>query len=217
MDLAILSVNIGGMRIIGSADGEPVLSGIDKRPVAQEVVVRRLGIEGDAQADLTVHGGLDKAVYAYPSRNWPWWKAAKQLDCAPATFGENLTLDGCDEDDVAIGDRFRWGDAVLEISQPRAPCYKLAIHTGRPDVPQAMTVFARCGWYCRVVEEGRAQATDTKISRVAARGGPSVRDTFRALFDPRMADTAKMRVLEAPELAESWRRSLLRKLQRRGR
>ena len=214
MDLAILSVNIARARVIASVDGEPVLSGIDKRPVLHDVQVGRLGIAGDEQADLTVHGGADKAVYAYPARNWPWWKTARHLDCVPATFGENLTLDGCDEDDVAIGDRFRWGDAVLEVSQPRAPCYKLAIHLGRADVPTAMTVFARCGWYYRVVEEGRAPATDTKISRIDARGGPSVRDTFRALFDPRMADAAKLRVLEAPELAASWRRPLARKLQR---
>jgi MOSC domain-containing protein YiiM len=217
MDLAILSVNIGRAHIIGSVDGMAVLSGIGKRPVAHDVHVGRLGIEGDEQADLSVHGGADKAVYAYPSRNWAWWRAAKSLDCAPATFGENLTLDGCDEDDVAIGDRFRWGDCVLEVSQPRAPCYKLGLHTGRPDVPQAMTVFARCGWYYRVVEEGRAPATDTKISRIAAHGGPSVRDTFRALFDPRMADAAKRRVLDCADLAESWRRPLVRKLQQAGR
>jgi MOSC domain-containing protein YiiM len=214
MDLRILSVNIARARVIGTHDGHAVLSGIDKKAVAGEVVVRTLGIAGDEQADLRVHGGVDKAVYAYPSEHWEWWMREKSVACRAAAFGENLTLEGALEGDVAIGDRFRWGEALLEISQPRAPCYKLAMHTGRLDTPQAMTVSARCGWYLRVVEEGRASSR--ALERVHASGGPSVREAFRAVFaqaDWRHVDEAKLsRVHDAPALAESWRRPLARKI-----
>ncbi|HWA89378.1 MAG TPA: MOSC domain-containing protein [Rhizomicrobium sp.] len=213
MNLRILSVNIARARAIGTFDGETVISGIDKHPVAPDAVrVRALGIDGDEQADLTVHGGIDKAVYAYPSEHWPWWENAQRIACAPATFGENLTLAGASEDEVAIGDRFRWGKSVLEISQPRAPCYKLGLHTGRADAPALMTLSARCGWYCRVVEEGRAPSRDAALERVSQSGHASVRDVFRALFGRDAGEAALSRICEIPALAESWRRPLAAKL-----
>src|SRR5277367_2346190 len=117
MELRLLSVNVGLPRIIGSLHGEPVLSGIVKHPVTTRTVfVGATDIVGDSQADLSVHGGVDKAVYAYPADHWPWWEREHALPCAPATFGENLTLQGADETVVRIGDRFRWGDALLEVS-----------------------------------------------------------------------------------------------------
>jgi MOSC domain-containing protein YiiM len=213
MNLRILSVNIARARAIGTIDGESVISGIDKRGVASDAVqVGFLGIAGDEQADLTVHGGPDKAVYAYPSEHWLWWSGEKHLPCAPATFGENLTLRGGDEDEVAIGDRFRWGDAVLEVSQPRAPCFKLGMHTARADAPALMTVSARCGWYYRVVAEGRAPSRDAVLERVAESGGPTVRAAFRAMFSPHHDRDSLQRIHDAPALAQAWRRSLARKI-----
>ena len=112
MELRLLSVCVGRPKVIGHINGEPVISGIAKTSLAQEIVfVGATNIEGDSQADLTVHGGLDKAVYAYPADNWRWWETEHTLPCAPNTFGENLTLEGADETQVSIGDRFRWGDA----------------------------------------------------------------------------------------------------------
>ena len=213
MNLRILSVNIARPRIIGMWNGEAVLSGIAKTQAAADpLFVGRTNIDGDGQADLSVHGGPDKAVYAYPSAHWPWWEREKHLACGPATFGENLTLEGANENDVAIGDRFRWGDAILEISQPRAPCYKLAIHTARPDAPQLMTLSARCGWYLRVITEGAAPSRDATMERIVQSGGPSVRDAFRALFDPRISTDARLSVHDTPALAEAWRRGLAAKL-----
>ncbi|MBV9991720.1 MAG: MOSC domain-containing protein [Alphaproteobacteria bacterium] len=209
MNLRILSVNIARARDIGTFEGERVISGIDKRGVASDAVqVRRLGIVGDEQADLTVHGGVDKAVYAYPSEHWPWWEGEHRIASGPATFGENLTLEGADESAVAIGDRFRWGSALLEISQPRAPCYKLGMHAGRAEAPQIMTVSARCGWYLRVIEEGDAPSRDAALERVRESGAPSVRDVFRALFGRHADETTLSRICDVPELAESWRRPL---------
>ena len=213
MNLRILSVNIARPRIIGMWNGEAVLSGIAKTPTtANTLFVGRTNIDGDGQADLSVHGGPDKAVYAYPSAHWPWWESEKHLACGPATFGENLTLEGADENDVAIGDRFRWGDAVLEISQPRAPCYKLAVHTARPDAPQLMTLSARCGWYLRVIAEGTAPARDAAMERIVQSDGPSVREVFRALFDPRISTDVRRRIHDTPALAQAWRRGLAAKL-----
>ena len=213
MNLRILSVNIARPRIIGTWNGEAVLSGIAKKQAAADTLfVGRTNIDGDGQADLSVHGGPDKAVYAYPSAHWPWWENEKHLACRPATFGENLTLEGADENDVAIGDRFRWGDAILEVSQPRAPCYKLAIHTPRPDAPQLMTLSARCGWYLRVIAEGTAPARDAAMERIVQSDGPSVREAFRALFDPRISTDVRRRIHDTPALAQAWRRGLAAKL-----
>ena len=146
------------------------------------------------------------------SDHWPWWSTAKNLACGPNTFGENLTLAGADENDVRIGDRFRWGDAILEISQPRAPCFKLAIHTKRPDVPQAMTLSARCGWYLRVIAEGAAPTRGAMLMRVAAGIGPTVRESFAALFSPAPDRDVLRRIHDAPALSEAWRLSVNRKI-----
>jgi MOSC domain-containing protein YiiM len=214
MELRLLSVNVAQPRIIGQLNGGAVLSGIAKRPVGQRsVFVSATNIAGDGQADLSVHGGIDKAVYAYPTDHWPWWEREKALPCEPATFGENLTLEGADETAVSIGDRFRWGDAILEISQPRAPCFKLAIHTARPDAPQLMTLSGRCGWYFRVTQEGDAPALGGALVRVFESGGPSVREAFLAVFGPLMGTNRLQRVEAAPGLAESWRNPVFRRLQ----
>lgn len=212
MELQLLSLNIGRRRVIAMLHGEPVLSAIDKAPItAGDIGVRRLGLEDDEQADLSVHGGEDKAVYAYPSENWRWWEDEKNLKCGPATFGENLTLSGADEDAVAIGDRFQWGDTVLEISQPRAPCFKLALHTRRPDVPGLLTQSARCGWYFRVLHEGRAKSSD-RLTRTHRSNAASVRDTFRALYDPRADHGLVRTVFELSPLARAWKAGLARKI-----
>jgi MOSC domain-containing protein YiiM len=208
MKLKLLAVSIGMPRPIGvTAEGETVLSGIAKHAAeGDSIFVARENIEGDGQADLRVHGGRDKAVYAYPADNWPWWEREHGFACGPNSFGENLTTEGADEDHVSIGDRFRWGDALLEIAQPRAPCFKLAIHA-REDIPARLTVAARCGWYLRVVETGFAPLTGEMV-RERASGHPSVRETFIAALHPRAPEDLRARVRELPELAAAWRRML---------
>lgn len=211
MELRLLSLNTGSARVIGHVHGQEVLSAIGKKPVTGSVFVTRLGIEGDEQADLSVHGGPDKAVYAYPSDNWRWWSEEKNLPCGPATFGENLTLAGADEDAVAIGDRFEWGEALLEVSRPRSPCFKLLIHTIRTDVGAIMTRSARCGWYLRVLREGRAGAGGM-LKRIRSSDGISVRDCFVALSHPDADLELLRRAYAQEELARSCRAELARKL-----
>lgn len=206
MRLKLHTVSVGLPRVIArTADGEAVLSGIGKQKVAADsVFVGRENIEGDGQADLRVHGGRDKAVYAYPADHWAWWTSTHGLVCAPNTFGENLTLEGADEEQVHIGDRFRWGDALLEIAQPRAPCFKLGVHA-REDIPSRMIVSARCGWYLRVVETGFAP-TAGELVREHDTGGPSVREAFLAALHPRTPQTSRDRVRATEALATAWKR-----------
>jgi MOSC domain-containing protein YiiM len=217
MILHLRSVNVAVPQVIAVLNDRPVLSAIAKQPLSEmRVQVRATNIDGDAQGDLTVHGGADKAVYAYPMANWAWWEGEHALACRPATFGENLTLEGAAEDDIRIGDRFQWGASVLEVSQPRAPCFKLALHTRRDDVPPLMTLSARCGWYLRVITEGEAPVRNGTLTRIASIGGPTVSETFRALFDRRTDVKMCTQLRDMPELAEAWRRGLAKKLANKG-
>jgi len=212
MRIPVVSVNVGLPQVIGTLHGAEVWSAIAKLPVSTgAVTLRTTNIVGDGQADLEVHGGIDKAVYTYSADHWPWWQAQKELRCVPATFGENLTLSGFDENEVRIGDRFAWGEAELEVSQPRAPCFKLSMHTGRDDVPAAMTATGRCGWYMRVLREGAASVRG-ELVRVGESTGSTVREAFLAAFAPRADRGALRRIHAQPALAPAWRRMIERKI-----
>lgn len=210
MELRILSVNVGSPATIGVQHGAAVISAIGKKPVAALMIgVGRLGLEGDTQFSTEFHGGPDKAVYAYPADHWTWWEGEHGIRCRPATFGENLTIEGADETHIAIGDRFRFGDCLLEVSEPRAPCYKFAIHTGRPDAPFLMTTSGRTGWYMRVLEAGRADLRPAMLHVDRRSGGPSVRETFFAAKDPKAGAELRARVAAEPALGVDWRSAVL--------
>ena len=212
MRFDILSLNVGRPKVIGTQHGEPVLSAIGKTPVALGVLhVDEEGIEGDRVADLSGHGGHDKAVYAYPRENWDFWKE-KGFAPAPTLFGENLTLSGGDENTVAVGDRFRWGEVELEISQPRAPCFKFGLHTGRPDAPAIMTKSARCGWYLRVVKPGKVAPADSTLVKIASGSSISIKTSFEAAFLPKFDRELRQQAYEQPGLAAAWKRQIERYL-----
>ena len=164
--------------------GMTVTTGIFKEPVNGRIMARRNNLEGDGQADLTVHGGWDKAVYVYPSEHYAYWR--QELPGVPlpyGSFGENFTTEGLDESNVHIGDRFRVGGAVVEVTQPRMPCYKLGIRFKRPDMPKRFHASGRCGFYLAVVQEGQVQAGDT-FERIARNEGElSVIETYRRIFE----------------------------------
>lgn len=205
MRFEILSLNVGRPKAIGMQHGRPVLSAIGKKPVEPGThYVGEFGIDGDEVADPSVHGGRDKAVYAYPRDNWAFW-TEKGFAPVATLFGENLTLTGGDENDVAIGDRFRWGEVELEISQPRAPCFKFAIHTGRPDAPAIMTKSARSGWYLRVLTPGKVGPSDNSLVRIANAGGASVRAAFEAAFSTHFDRIEREKIAGQPALAVAWR------------
>ncbi len=156
MRIELVSVNVLQPEYLGDHRGHRITSGIAKRPTTAEYLwLDWVNLEGDAQADLEVHGGPDKAVYAYASEHLPKWAAELGEELGPAPFGENLSTAGGTEDDVCIGDKWYWGDAVLEVCQPRSPCFKLSMHRGRGDIGRLFRNSGRTGWYLRVLQPGR--------------------------------------------------------------
>jgi MOSC domain-containing protein YiiM len=158
--MRVLSLNVGRPRIVRDGDRE-VLTGIFKDPVEGPVLLRRLNLDGDQQADLRVHGGPAKALYAYPSEHYAFWRRERPEAVLPwGMFGENLTTEGLREDDACIGDRFRIGHALVSVTQPRMPCYKLGIRFGQPDIVKQFLASGRSGVYFSVVEEGLVASGD---------------------------------------------------------
>jgi MOSC domain-containing protein YiiM len=206
LPIDLVSVNAGLPAVIGTNRwGKPIRSGIVKRPVAvTTLVLDPLNLEGDRQADLTVHGGADKAVYAYPSEHLPRWNEELGVAFGCGTFGENLTTAGWLEDAVCIGDIWSWGEALLQVAQPRFPCYKLATVTGRPDLPKRLVRSGRTGWYLRVLDPGTVPVAGP--IRVVARdpAGVTVRDAHRALTEE-TDRSALEAVVGVPALAAAWR------------
>ena len=204
--IELRAVAVGQPVVIGTNRNGEVVSGIRKHEIAgPDIHVDLLNLAGDRQADLRNHGGVDKAVYAYPSEHRAYWAAEIGYDATEAPFGENLSTAGITEDEACIGDVWRWGAATLQISQPRWPCYKLALHSGRVDMIKRFVASGRCGWYLRVLEPGTApvagpitvtrrdpEAITVAMAFAAARGELTPADLER--------------VNAHPLLAEAWRR-----------
>lgn len=203
--MKLVSVNIGRPRTV-SHRGGVVSTGIYKEPVAGPVWVRRLNLEGDGQADLRVHGGADKAVYAYPVEHYAFWQdAVSRSGFVHGQFGENLTVGGLIEDAVYIGDVFRIGQALLQVSQPRAPCFKLGIRMSDEQFPARFVAANRTGFYLRVLEEGRVAAGDD-IQRIEqAKDSISVRDAFRLRHGSDGTRPEYERAARIGALTPSWR------------
>lgn len=176
----LVSVNVAEPQIIGAFRGKPITSGIAKQPVTQDTLhLDWLNLAGDRQADLRVHGGRDKAVYAYPAEHIERWNAelTPETPYGPGTFGENLTTRGWLEDAVRIGDIWAWGDALLQVSEPRHPCFKLGMRTGRRDIIKRMETNGRSGWYLRVLQPGLVPVTGPIMVVSQALDAPTVLET----------------------------------------
>jgi MOSC domain-containing protein YiiM len=154
----VISVNVGLPREV-IWKGMTVQTGIFKDPVDGPVTIKKLNLTGDQQADLTVHGGAEKAVYAYPAEHYEYWqKKLPEVPFSWGKFGENLTTEGLVEDSLCIGDRLRVGSAILMVTQPRMPCYKLPLRFDRDDIIKSFLTSQRSGFYFSVIEEGEVQA-----------------------------------------------------------
>lgn len=211
--MKVLSVNVGlPLEIV--SNGKSVTTAIYKTPVRTRVKVGKLNLEGDGQADLSVHGGTNKAVYAYTSDHYKYWRRELPgLEMPWGMFGENLTLEGLLEDNAHIGDRFRMGTAVLMVTQPRLPCYKLGIRFGRDDFPDRFLASRRTGFYFAVVEEGELCEGDMldPVHREANR--VSIADLLRLEYDHEDTDIHLIeRALRVEALTPGWRNRLLKKL-----
>jgi MOSC domain-containing protein YiiM len=189
----LVSVNVGLPRRI-AWKGHSVLTGIWKEPVVGPVVARHLDLDGDGQADLTAHGGPEKAVYVYPVEHYdPWRRELAPMEVAWGMFGENLTTQGLSEESVLIGERFQIGEAVFAVTQPRQPCYKLAVRFGRDDILRRFVRSRRTGWYFAVEREGAVAAGDPIIRLGAPAGSLSVAAVAELLF-ARRPDSGQLRV-----------------------
>ena len=158
--MKLFSVQVGRPRTV-RWHGKVVSTGIFKEPVAGRLLLQLFNLKGDEQADLTVHGGREKAVYVYPSEHYPFWrKEYSDLPFQPGWFGENFTVEGLDERTVCIGDQFRIGGALVVVTQPRMPCFKLGIRLGKPDAVKRFHASGRCGFYLGVLQEGEVGSGD---------------------------------------------------------
>ncbi len=178
----LVSVNVGLPRRI-AWKGRSVLTGIFKEPVSGPVIARHLDLDGDRQADLTVHGGADKAVYVYPAEHYDLWRRElAPMELTWGMFGENLTTRGLDEESALIGERFQIGTAIFVVTQPRQPCYKLAVRFGCDDILRRFTQNRRTGWYLAVEREGALTAGDPIIRLGGPAGSLSVAAVAELLF-----------------------------------
>jgi len=210
--MKLISLNVARPRL-ALYHGTTINTGIFKQPVSGPVQLRTLNLDGDRQADLTVHGGPYKAVYAYPSEHYPFWRRElPDMDIPWGMFGENFTTEGLSESDLHIGDRLRIGTSILMIRQPRQPCYKLAAKFERDDILQRFLESGRSGFYFSVEQEGVVEAGDSFeiLSRepqavtIAEMNQLFVHDKYnRALLEKAIA---------SPALPEDWREYLAKRL-----
>jgi MOSC domain-containing protein YiiM len=197
----VLSVNVGPVRDV-EWRGEVVSTAIWKSPVTSRVTLRGVNFVGDDQADRTVHGGPDKAVYAYAREDYDYWRASEGVDVEPALFGENLTVEGIDLMNALVGERWSVGSAVLEVAQIRLPCFKLGIRLGDPRFPQRFQRVGRMGAYLRIVQEGDVGAGDIIDVVFRPTHGISLTTMLAALDD----DDQARRLPRAGYLPKFWQR-----------
>ncbi len=204
MSPSLISIQVGVPRTV-KRDGEEVATGIFKSPVHQRVRLRELNLDGDRQADLSVHGGQNKAVYAYPSEHYPFWK--KELpgvDLPWGSLGENFTTAGLLENNVCLGDRFEIGTAEVVVTQPRIPCFKLNLKFNRDDMIKRFLASHRSGFYLRVLREGEVGAGDEIRFIHQDENRVSIADVLRLYLGESDSSELLERALRVKYLSPSW-------------
>jgi MOSC domain-containing protein YiiM len=198
----VVSVNVGSIREV-AWHGTIVRTGIWKTPIgARAVPVRGVNLVGDDQADRRVHGGADKAVYAYAEEDYRYWADEEGVRTQPGLFGENLTVRGLELRNAVVGERWRIGTTLLEVAQPRLPCFKLGIRMDDPDFPRRFLAAARLGAYFRIIEEGELRAGDAIDVVDRPDHGITLGHMVEAMRDRGRAAA----LLRAPRLPDFWRR-----------
>jgi MOSC domain-containing protein YiiM len=203
--MKLISVNVGVPRLVLS-HGDPVSTGIFKEPVAGRVMLRTLNLEGDRQADLSVHGGPSKAVYVYPSEHYDYWKQElPEMKLPWGMFGENFTTAGLFESELNIGDKFRVGSAIVMVTEPRMPCYKLGIRFGRSDIVKRFLGSERTGFYFAVLQEGQVGVGDPIELTENSQRSVKVSDITRLYTREKHNVALLRRAIEVAVLPESWK------------
>jgi MOSC domain-containing protein YiiM len=212
--MKILSVNVGLPRDV-LFRGEVITTGIFKEPVQGRVRLLKLNLDGDKQADLTVHGGPDKAIYAYPSEHYEYWRHQfPSTTLSYGMFGENLTTEGLMEDMVNIGDQFQIGNSAKVIAtQPRMPCYKLGVKFGRMDIIKRFLASGRPGIYFKVLREGEIGAADEIQLISKEKNNVTVKDIVRLYVDDRKDIGTMQRAVRIEALPEGWKDHFRRQIE----
>jgi MOSC domain-containing protein YiiM len=210
--MRLLSINVGLPRDVDWG-GKTVRTSIFKSPVSGGVRVTRLNLEGDQQSDLSVHGGIEKAVYVYPSEHYAFWREQLPgVDLPWGAFGENFTTEGLLEGSLRIGDRLRVGSAEFVVTQPRMPCFKLGIRFARPDMVKRFLRSGRSGFYLAVLREGEAAAGDSVEFLAQDEYGVTVAEVVALYTADASNQDLLRRVSELPALPEGWREYFRKRL-----
>lgn len=199
MSASVLSVNVGSVRAVRHAGGD-VVTGIFKLPVAGRVAVAGVNLAGDDQADRSVHGGADRAVYAYACEDYDWWNRELGRDLPPGTFGENLTVRGIDVNAALVGERWQIGTTTLQVTTPRFPCYKLAMKMDDPKFVKRFGAALRLGAYLSIVTEGALESGDA----IEIVHRPSHRLSIGEMSKIYLFERDRLRELLVPELPDEW-------------
>jgi MOSC domain-containing protein YiiM len=197
----VIAVNVGAIRHVDWR-GERVSTGIWKQPVVGRVALRGVNFEGDDQADRSVHGGPDKAVYSYAREDYDFWRERYGIDTSSGLFGENLTLEGLDLSSSLVGERWSVGTTELEVAQPRLPCFKLGLRMNDPHFPKKFLAAGRPGAYLRVLKEGDVGAGDAVLVTFRPDHGVTLRFMVESLQD----DDKAAALRELPRLPAFWKR-----------
>lgn len=210
--MEIISINVGRPRLV-QYQARTISTAIFKYPVAGPVEVTELGIAGDDQADKSVHGGRDKAVHAYAEESYVWWRRQlEDRELPPGTFGENLTVGGLTDDQVMIGDVYRAGSAVLQVTQPRQPCLKLGIKMADAAFVKQFHHAGRPGFYLRVMQPGTIQANDQLELVERADHSMSVAEIYQVRFASPGDRSQLGRAADLPGLSAAWRDELCQRI-----
>jgi MOSC domain-containing protein YiiM len=209
--MRLISLNIGKPMTI-QYQGKPLQTGIFKQPVEGEIRLSTVNLQGDGQADLVNHGGLDKAVCVYPAEHYAYWEEQLKRQLPAAAFGENFTVQGMTEGTVHIGDIYAIGSAIVQVSQPRRPCFKLGKLHETPDLPVQVQETGFTGYYFRVLQEGIVASGQAFELLKREESGISVAEVNRVKFHDKEDVPALRRILEVEALAASWRESFGKKL-----
>ena len=210
--MKLISLNVGIPRQV-TYKSELVTTGIFKEPIHHRTILRKLNLDGDKQADLTVHGGLDKAVYSYPAEHYGHWqKELPGMYLSWGMFGENFTTEGVFEDNVNIGDQFQIGSAIVIATQPRMPCYKLGVKFGRMDIVKRFLASGLTGIYFKVLQEGEVGAGD--VIKLIRRddNNVTVKDVIRIYSVDKDDVQTLERAIKVKDLPDGWRSHFIEQL-----
>jgi MOSC domain-containing protein YiiM len=210
--MKLISLNVGRPRLI-VYNGTTIDTGIFKNPVSAPIQLRTLNLDGDRQADLTVHGGPYKAVYAYPSEHYPFWRnELPELEFPSGMFGENFTTSGLSEDELHVGDRFQIGSSIIMVRQPRMPCYKLAAKFRRDDIIDRFLVSGRSGFYFSVEQEGQVAPGDSFELLSREQQGITIAEMNQIIVADRYNRDLLEKALNTSALPESWQQYFARRV-----